>query len=402
MNVCERFLSYVAIGTNSDEKSAVMPSTPSQRVLGEAIVKELHSLGIDNAFIDEKGYVYAFLEATKGRENGKNIGFLAHMDTSPSVPGDNIKARVIEYTGGDIEQSEGRYIRAKEFEVLEKYVGQHLVITDGTTLLGADDKAGIAEIITGVEYLVSHPEISHRGVALCFTPDEEINRGTDGFDFEKFNAKEGYTLDGGTVGGIEFENFNAAGVDVTVHGVNIHPGSAKNKMKNALLMAIDFINDLPSAETPAHTENYEGYYHVSDFSGDETEAKFHMLIRDFFKESFEKRKQFVRDLTEYKNKVYGEGSFETVIEDSYYNMREYIEPSYHLIENAEKAIRAAGAEPYHCPIRGGTDGAVLSSKGLPCPNLPTGGENFHGVHEFVSVEAMEQMSMVVVELAKNP
>lgn len=400
MNVCERFLNYVAIGTNSDENSTSMPSTPSQRVLGEYLVNELHSLGIENAFLDDKGYVYAFLEASEGRENEKNIGFLAHMDTSPSVRGDNIKARVIEYNGGDIEQSEGRYIREKEFEMLKDYVGQHLVITDGTTLLGADDKAGIAEIISGVEYLVNHPEVSHRGVAVCFTPDEEINRGTDGFDFDKFNAKEGYTLDGGTMGGIEFENFNAAGVDVTVHGVNIHPGSAKNKMKNAVLTAIDFINALPPAETPSHTEKYEGYYHVAEFSGDETEAKFHILIRDFFKDSFEKRKQFIRDLTDYMNKTRGEGTVETVIEDSYYNMREYIEPCCYLIENAEKAIKAVGVTPYACPIRGGTDGAVLSGKGLPCPNLPTGGENFHGVHEFVSVEAMEQMSMVVVELSK--
>lgn len=400
MKVTDRFLKYVSFGTNSDENNPSSPSSPGQLALGDYIVGELVSLGLENVHRDEKGYVYAFLPATEGREDEENIGFLAHLDTSPSVPGDHIKPRVVLYEGGDIELSEGRVTREAEFEVLKKYVGQHLIVTDGTTLLGADDKAGIAEIVGGVEYLVSHPELSHRGVALCFTPDEEINRGTDGFDAGKFAAKFGYTLDGGTMGGIEFENFNAASADVRVHGVNIHPGSAKNKMKNAILMAADFISRLPAAESPAHTENYEGYYHVSDFSGTESEAKLHLLIRDFFKDGFEKRKSFIAGLTDYLNSVYGEGTFEAVIADSYYNMREYVEPYYFLIENAENALREAGAEPYHCPIRGGTDGAVLSKKGLPCPNLPTGGENFHGVHEFVSVEAMEQMCLVVALLAK--
>lgn len=399
MTVEERFLKTVSFGTNSDENSNSVPSTPSQKLLGAYLADELRSLGVEDAAMDENGYVYAHIPASEGRENEEAIGFIAHMDTSPDAPGDNIKARAVDYAGGDILLSEGHFMKEADFPILKRYAGQRLIVTDGTTLLGADDKAGIAEIVSAAEYLTAHPEVSHRAVSVCFTTDEEINRGTDFFDKERFGAKYAYTLDGGTMGGIEAENFNAASVTVTVRGVSIHPGSAKDKMKNAVLLANRFIDMLPEAEAPAHTEGYEGFYHVNEIEGSVGEAKLHLLIRDFSEENFANRKKFITELTAYLNAVYGEGTFTTVIEDSYFNMAEKIAPCKWLLADAEKAIREAGAEPYYCPIRGGTDGAKLSFEGIPCPNLPTGGENFHGVYEFVSVNAMEQMTKVIVSLA---
>lgn len=398
MTAEERFYNYISFGTNSDEDSTSVPSTASQLRLGQHIADELKAIGIENARMDEYGYVYAFIPASKDREHELPLGFIAHMDTSPDAPGDNIRARTIKYEGGDIELSDGITMREADFSVLERYKGQRLIVTDGKTLLGADDKAGIAEIVTAAEYVVSHPELSHRAMAICFTTDEEINRGTDYFDKEKFGARFAYTLDGGTMGGIEAENFNAAGVDVTVHGVSIHPGSAKNKMKNAVLLASEFISRLPAAESPAHTEDHEGFYHVNSVEGSVGEAHIHILIRDFYSDGFAKRKSFILELASHLNRVYGENTFETVIEDSYYNMYEVIKPFDRLITDAEDAMRSLGIEPYLCPIRGGTDGAKLSYDGIPCPNLPTGGENFHGVYEFVSADAMEQMVQVIIKL----
>lgn len=398
MNVCERFLKYVSFSTTSDENSETVPSTACQRALGKYLAEELNSIGAA-AHMDDKGYVYASLPATEGCTDDA-LGFIAHMDTSPSVSGENIKARRIKYSGGDIDLGKA-VLRASEFPFVEKYVGEKLIVTDGTTLLGADDKAGIAEIVSALEYFVTHPEIPHREISVCFTPDEEIGRGADHFDFASFKAKKAYTVDGGELGEIEYENFNAAACTVHVHGVNIHPGSAKNKMKNAVLMANEFVNGLPAAETPAHTEEYEGFYHVCDIRGDETLCTLHIIIRDFDKKKFEDRKQFVKNLCSYLNSVWGEGCFECEISDSYYNMKEKIELHMDLIERAKVAMAAVGAETVILPIRGGTDGARLSWEGLPCPNLSTGGANFHSIYEFISVSSLEKMTWVIAELAKS-
>ncbi|MBQ6119156.1 MAG: peptidase T [Clostridia bacterium] len=397
MTVKERFLHYVSFYTTSDENSDTVPSTARQKALGQFIAEELNAMGVA-AEMDAMGYVYGWLPPTPDRADEPAIGLIAHMDTAPDAPGDNIHPRSVLYQGGDIPLSDTEAIRAKDFECLSRYVGQELIVTDGATLLGADDKAGVAEIVTAVEYLTYHPTVSHRGVAVCFTPDEEIGRGADHFDYQKFRAPFAYTVDGGALGEIEYENFNAASVKVAVRGVNIHPGSAKNKMKNAALLACEFVSRLPPAETPAHTEGYEGFYHLTDLSGCEMNAEVRLIIRDHDREKFESRKAFVENLCAYLNTVYGAGTFTPEIKNSYYNMKEKILPHYHLIEAAEEAMRKAGAEPVTVPIRGGTDGARLSYEGLPCPNLSTGGENFHGVHEFVSVPAMETMVKVLVNL----
>lgn len=399
MTVLDRFLTYVKYDTRSDENSDTFPSTSKQLVLGRALAEELAVIGLVDTGMDENGYVYGFLPASTGREGDPALGFVAHLDTSPDVSGADVKPSVITYTGGDISLPHAT-LTMEQFPMLKNYVGQHLVVTDGSTLLGADDKAGVAEILTACEYLVAHPEISHRAVAVCITPDEEIGQGADRFPYAKFAAKEAYTVDGGELGEIEYENFNAASAVLTVAGVNIHPGSAKNKMKNAVLLANQFISMLPAAETPAHTEGYEGFYHVTDMTGCESETTVKMIIRDHDRVKFEKRKTFLVDLTAYLNSRWGEGTFSLNLKDSYFNMKEKIEPHMHLVRNAEAAMRSVGAEPLIIPIRGGTDGARLSYEGLPCPNLSTGGFNFHGVHECVSVEAMEKMVQVLVELTK--
>ena len=400
MTADERFLQYVTFSTNSDEESESVPSTPEQKLLGGYLANELDALGLENAHMDDKGYVYAFLPASEGAENEENIGFIAHMDTSPSSKGDGIRPERVKYAGGDIPLKGKGKLSPADFPFMENYIGQELIVTDGTTLLGADDKAGVAEIVSACEYLIAHPEVRHRGVAVCFTPDEEIGRGADHFDFGAFNAKFAYTVDGGALGEIEYENFNAASAKITVNGVNIHPGSAKNKMKNAALLACEFISRMPAAETPAHTEGYEGFYHLCDIKGDETKTVINMIIRDHDMDKFIRRKEFVANLAIYMNSVYGEGTFEADIKDSYYNMKEKILPHIWLIDEAEKAMLSVGAQPKLVPIRGGTDGARLSFEGLPCPNLSTGGENFHGVHEFVSVEAMQAMTKVLIKLTE--
>lgn len=401
MTVSERFLKYVSFGTNSDENSETCPSTASQLVLAEYLAVELKAIGLDEVEIDKDGYVYGVIPATKGRENDPSIGFVAHMDTSSDVKGDEIKPQIVKYQGGDIKLNDKVSITVKDFPYIEKYVGCDIITTDGTTLLGADDKAGIAEILTACEYIINHPEISHGRIAVGITPDEEIGRGADRFDVKRFGCDWAYTIDGGELGEIEYENFNAASAKITVHGVNIHPGSAKNKMKNAALMAAEFINMMPKSETPAHTEGYEGFYHLGGMEGDETLATLRYIIRDHHMESFLKRKEFVENLVAYLNGVYGEGTFELNMRDSYYNMRDKILPHMHIIDNAVSAMKNAGVEPLIVPIRGGTDGARLSFEGLPCPNLSTGGANFHGVHEFIPIQSMEKMVEIIITLMKN-
>ena len=363
------------------------------------MVEELKSAGCLDAFMDEFGYVYGTLPATKGYENLPALGLIAHMDTAPAVSGSNIKAKIVKYEGTDLNLG-AAILSPNDFPYLNDYLGQDLIVTDGTTLLGADDKAGIAEIVQACAEMTAHPEKPHRTVAVCFTPDEEIGRGADKFNVTGFPARVAYTVDGGEIGEIEYENFNAASAKIEIFGVNIHPGAAKNKMKNASLLAAEFIQSLPSAETPAHTEGYEGFYHLCDISGDESYAKLNYIIRDHDRTLFENRKKFILNLTDYLNSVYGDNTFVATVKDSYYNMKEKLADHMDLIENAKSAMEAAGVTPKVVPIRGGTDGARLSYEGLPCPNLSTGGMNFHGIHEFIPVSSLNKMVEVLLELTK--
>lgn len=397
MNITERFLKYVSFPTASDEFSETVPSTPKQRVLGEYLTEELKSIGVTDAVMDEYGYVYGSI---KGNIDGA-VGFVAHMDTSPDAPDSPVKAAVVEYNGGDIALSDEVSITVKEFPFIENYKGQRLIVTDGKTLLGADDKAGVAEIMSMCEYFINNPEAPHKTIAVCFTPDEELGRGADHFNYGLFAAKEAYTVDGGTLGEIEYENFNAASARVDIKGVIIHPGSAKNKMKNAALYVQEFMSMMPQNEIPAATQGYEGFYHIHDIKANETEGEIRMLIRDHDREKFESKKQFLVNLVNYLNSVHGEDTFKVEIKDSYYNMKEKIEPFMYLIENAKNAFSEAGVTPVTVPIRGGTDGARFSYEGLPCPNLSTGGENFHSVREFISVESLEKMTEVLIRLAEK-
>lgn len=398
-DITERFLKYVSFHTTSSETSDSFPSTERQFKLGEYLAGELKEIGLTDARLDARGYVYAHLPASEGCALPP-LGLISHMDTSPSVSGENIHARILTYTGGDIELSEKEKITLDDYPFLADYMGKELIVTDGSTLLGADDKAGIAEIVGACEYLAEHPEIGHREVCVCFTPDEEVGRGVDFFDKDAFGAHEAYTVDGGELGEIEYENFNAASAVITVNGINIHPGSAKNKMVNASLIAAEFIEFLPPEQTPAHTEGYEGFFHVCSISGDESLAKINIIIRDHDRTLFEKKKEYIKTLTAFINKKYGRETVQADISDSYYNMREKIEPHMHLIDNAKTAMLQAGVTPRVVPIRGGTDGARLSYEGIACPNLSTGGANFHSKHEFVCVEAMQSMTEVLVNLLK--
>ena len=402
MTVIDRFLRYVSYHTTSDESSESAPSTPRQLELARQLVKELGEIGVTDAVLDEFGRVYGHLPATPGQESLPVYGLIAHMDTSPDASGADIKPRKVSYTGGDIVLNEEKNIvmRAEDFPCLEHYKGKTLIVTDGTTLLGADDKAGVSEIMSAVAYLNAHPEVPHGTIAIAFTPDEEIGCGADHFDYDRFHADYAYTVDGGALGEVEYENFNAANAGVKIHGRNIHPGSAKNIMKNAVLLAAEFIGLLPAAETPAHTEGYEGFYHVNYCQAVEENAYVNLIVRDHDREKFEARKAFLERTVAYLNGVYGAGTFELVLKDSYYNMREKIEPHMHLIDRAKAAFADNGVETRVVPIRGGTDGARLSWEGLPCPNLSTGGENFHGVYEFACIEDMEKMVDVLVHLVR--
>ncbi len=401
MTVLERFLKYISYDTQSDDYSGLHPSTPKQKLLGAELAAELSRMGLLDVRMDEFGYVYGWLPATPGCEGAPCMGLIAHMDTAPSFSGANVKARILRYEGGDIEQSPGIVMRAAEHESLKQYIGQELIITDGTTLLGADDKAGVAEIFSAVEYLIAHPEIPHGRIAVGVTPDEEIGEGADHFDIAGFGAAVAYTVDGGELGELEYENFNAAGAKITVHGLNIHPGSAKNKMKNSLLMAIEFNGLLPPAEIPAHTEGYEGFYHLQHMEGDETTATLEYIVRDHNEAKFQARKATMERIARYLNEKYGQGTVELELQDQYYNMKAQIEPHMYLIHRAKAAFQKAGVEPREVAIRGGTDGARLSYEGLPCPNLSTGGVNFHGPQEYIPVQSLEKMVEVLIHLVRT-
>jgi tripeptide aminopeptidase len=403
MNVTERFLKYVGFHTTSDPTSTTTPSTENQKVLAAELVKEMKEMGIADAEMDQYGYVYGTIEATKGCEDLPYIGLIAHMDNSNAISGKDIKPRIVKnYDGKDIVLNEEKNIvmRTKEFSHMEDYVGQDLIVTDGTTLLGADDKAGIAEILTLAELLMQDTDIPHGRIRIGFTPDEEIGAGADHFDVERFNADFAYTVDGGKLGELEYENFNAAGAKVIVHGVNIHPGEAKNKMRNAVLMAMEFNSMLPANEIPSCTEGYEGFQHICSINGNEEETVLEYIIRDHDKEKFNGRKVLFEKITAYLNDRYGEGTFELSIKDSYFNMKEKIVNHMEIVTRAEEAMKKVGVKPIIAPIRGGTDGARLSFMGLPCPNLSTGGHNFHGRYEYIPVQSMEKMVQILQELIK--
>lgn len=395
-NVSERFLRYVSFDTQSNEESSTCPSTSKQRLLGASIVEEMKALGISDAFMDEDGYVYG---TVPGDPSLPTIGLIAHMDTAPDAPGNDVKPSIIHYQGGDIVLNEEKNIvmSAAAFPNLANHIGKHLIVTDGTTLLGADDKAGIAEIMTAAEYLLKN-DVRHATIRLGFTPDEEIGRGADKFDVKAFGADYAYTADGGPIGELEYENFNAAGVKVTVHGRSIHPGSAKNKMVNAQYIAIEFQNMLPVAQRPEYTEGYEGFIYLNHMEGCVEQTVLKYAIRDHDMAKFNEKKAVMLAAAGFINAKYGEGTLDIEIRDSYFNMREKIEPCMFIVDRAKAAMEAVGIVPVEVPIRGGTDGARLSYEGLPCPNLCTGGENFHGYYEFIPVEDMEKCVEMLVKI----
>ena len=403
MTVTERFLKYIKFETTSNENIDCCPSTNGQTALAEVLRNELEEIGLADVDVSKDGYVYATIESNTD-ENIPTVGFIAHMDTSPDASGKDVKARIVSnYDGSDITLNKEKNITlgTKDFPELLKHKGEDIIVTDGTTLLGADDKAGIAEIMTAAEYLIKHDEIKHGRIRIAFTPDEEIGRGADKFDVQKFGADWAYTMDGGEVGELEFENFNAAKAKITINGRNIHPGEAKGKMKNASLIAMEFAGMLPQNETPACTEGYEGFFHLTKTEGTVEHAELQYIIRDHSREKFEQKKKTMTECAEAINRKHGEGTAVTDIEDQYYNMRQEIEPVMHIVEIAQKAMEKAGVKPKVQPIRGGTDGAQLSFMGLPCPNIFAGGMNFHGVHEYVPVQSMEKATNVIIEIIKE-
>ena len=401
MNIAERFMRYCRIDTESEENAGVVPSTQKQFDLARLLVSELKAMGAADVSLDEEHcYVYGYVPATTD-EPCPVIGFIAHMDTAPAFTGKNVSPRIIEYTGGDIVLENGLVTDMKTYPFLNELVGRHLVVTDGRTLLGADDKAGVVEIMAMAEYLLKHPEIRHGRIGLCFTPDEEVAHLAGLLDLEAFGAEYAYTLDGGMLGKINCECFNGAAAQLTIHGLNIHPGTAKGKMRNAILYANEFINMLPEAESPGHTEGYEGYYHVEGISGNESMVTVVMIIRDFEKEGLEKRKKYLQNAAEYLNGKYGEHTFELEITDTYRNMYEYLQDKEEIMNRLRKAIMEAGVEPGIIPIRGGTDGCALTFRGLPCPNLSTGYFNGHGPNELAVVEYMEKTVEILINTAKS-
>ncbi len=396
--VTERFFKYVKIDTQSQDDVEAFPSTEKQKVLAKLLVEELKEMGASSPHMDEYGYVYASIPANI-TEKVPVIGFIAHMDTSPSVSGKDVNPRIEKnFNGERVELSEGIFLSADDYPELRKYKGKDLIVTDGKTLLGADDKAGIAEIMSMAKILLSNSSIRHGEIKLAFTPDEEVGRGVDFFDVKKFGADYAYTVDGGELGEIEYENFNAASFKLTVHGKNIHPGSAKGKMKNAVLMGIEFNSMLPVFENPAFTEKYEGFFHLDSFKGGVEQAELTYIIRDHDLEKFKDKKLLAEKICSFLNDKYGQGTFEYVLKDSYYNMKEKIKEEFHLVENAEKAMLELGIEPKVIPIRGGTDGARLSFMGLPCPNLCSGGHNFHGRFEYIPAASLEKVTDILLKI----
>ncbi len=398
MTLSERFLKYVAIPTNSCEESESTPSTKKQLAIAEVLTEELIELGIKNAKMTSDGYVYASIEKTA--DGFPNIGFIAHLDTSPDAPDFPVNAREILYTGGDIvlNSEENIIMRADDYPTLSTHINERLIVTDGTTLLGADDKAGIAEIISAAEKIISSGA-PHGKISIAFTPDEEIGRSADRFDVKKFGADFAYTVDGGALGELEYENFNAASGKIRINGKSIHPGSAKGKMINAARIACEFASLMPKNETPEATEGYEGFFHLTDIKGECEHAELSYIIRDHDKTLFEERKALFKKAADTLSEKYGEGVIECTVKDTYYNMREIIEKNMHTVTRATEAMRALGIEPKISPIRGGTDGATLSYMGLPCPNIATGGENAHSRFEFASVDSMEKITELIVKIA---
>ena len=400
MDIIERFLNYTKFDTQSQEDSEQVPSTEKQLVFANYLKKELESEGLSDVEMDDKGYIYATLKANM-KGDIPTIGFISHYDTSPDCSGANIQARIVNnYDGSDILLSEGIVSSPEKFPELLKHVGEDLIVTDGRTLLGADDKAGIAEIIQAMCWLKDHPEVKHGKIRIAFNPDEEIGMGAHHFDVEKFGCDWAYTMDGGDVGELEFENFNAASAKILIKGVSVHPGYAKSKMINANVLATEFAQLLPADERPETTEGYQGFYHLLGIESHVEQAKLSYIIRDHDRERFEERKRFVLKCAEQMNETYGEGTVTAEVKDQYYNMKEKIDPQMHVIDLVLHAMQDCGVAPKVKPIRGGTDGAQLSFKGLPCPNIFAGGVNFHGPYEFVSIQSMKQAMQVIIRICE--
>ena len=400
MDLKDRFLKYVSFDTQSDEMSETFPSTEKQKVLLKYLVEEMKSLGLTEVEMDEHSYAMGTIPATPGYEDRPAIGFIAHVDTSPDMSGANIKPQIIEnYDGKDIRLNENLMMTVKDFPELSAFKGHTLITTDGTTLLGADDKAGVAEIMTATEYLMAHPEVKHGKIRIGFTPDEEVGRGVDYFNVEKFGAKFAYTIDGGFEGELEYENFNAAAAKITFKGLNVHPGYAKNKMLNASLLAIEFASWLPASQRPEHTQGYEGFYHLTNMSGTVEEASLSYIIRDHVRTLFEEKKAQLKMWVKRMNEIYP-GSTTLELRDQYYNMREVVEPKKYIVDLAFEAMESVGVKPLVKPIRGGTDGARLSFMGLPCPNIFAGGLNFHGRYEFLPVNSLEKSMQTIIKITE--
>ena len=400
MDIIERFLNYTKFDTQSSEDSEYVPSTEKQLVFARYLKNELEREGLEDVTLNEQGYIYATLPANvKGMV--PVIGFISHYDTSPDCSGANVNPRIVNhYSGGDIELSEGIMLSPRKFPELLQHIGEDLIVTDGHTLLGADDKAGIAEIVQAMAYLKEHKEIKHGKIRVAFNPDEEIGMGAHHFDVDKFGCEWAYTMDGGDVGELEYENFNAASAKITIKGVSVHPGYAKGKMINASLLAAEFVGLLPSDERPETTEGYQGFYHLTGIQTQTEQAKLSYIIRDHDREKFEARKRFIKHAVEQMNRKYGEGTVSVELTDQYYNMKEKIDPQMHVIDIVLKAMQEVGVAPKVKPIRGGTDGAQLSFKGLPCPNIFAGGINFHGPYEFVPVQSMEKAQQVIIKICE--
>ncbi|MBQ9356315.1 MAG: peptidase T [Prevotella sp.] len=401
MNITERFLNYTQYDTQSAEDSQTVPSTAKQLVFARYLKEELEREGLDDVEMDEKGYIYATLPANVKSQDIPTIGFISHYDTSPDCSGADIKPRIVQgYDGGDIVLSEGIVLSPSKFPELKGHVGEDIIVTDGHTLLGADDKAGIAEIVQAMVWLKEHPEVKHGCIRIAFNPDEEIGMGAHHFDVERFGCQWAYTMDGGDVGELEYENFNAAQAKITIKGISVHPGYAKDKMVNASLLAAEFTSLLPASERPETTEGYEGFYHLTGMQTSTEEAKMSYIIRDHDRQKFEQRKRFMAQCAITMNDRYGEGTVTVEVKDQYYNMREQVEPQMHVIDLVVRAMQESGVSPKVKPIRGGTDGAQLSFRGLPCPNIFAGGINFHGPFEFVPVQSMEKAMNVIIKICE--
>lgn len=402
-NLIKRFVKYAKVHTTSSEDSETVPSTEIQKDLGKVLVEDLKEIGLSDAYMDDKGYVYATLKANTDK-NLKKIGFIAHMDTSPAASGENVNPQIHRnYDGGDIVVNKEKNIvlSPNEFSILSEKVGKTIITSDGTTLLGADDKAGISEIIEALKYIIENPQIEHSDIKVCFTPDEEVGRGADFFDVEGFNTDFAYTVDGGEIGELEYENFNASSVDIKIIGKSVHPGSAYNVMINAASVATEFHSMVPQSEVPEKTKGYEGFYMLTYIGGEVDEAKLSYILRDFDLDGLNQRKAKIEEITKTLQQKYGEDRIIVEIKDSYYNMKEKIEPVMYIIDLAKKAMKDADIEPKIVPIRGGTDGARISYMGIPTPNLFTGGYNFHGYYEYAVAEEMEKAKEVIINIVKN-